>query len=129
MQYQSTTNPALRASSAQAVLQGLAADGGLYVTDRLEGFDLSAALKEEDTLAIARRVLSFLLPDFPDMDALVRRAYTGKFETPELTPLQESDRSALLEGLDGVISPTLQDKIWEMIWKRWCAYEDFCHSR
>ena len=20
-------------------------------------------------------------------------------------------------------------KIWEMIWKRWCAYEDFCNSR
>ena len=35
----------------------------------------------------------------------------------------------LLEGLDGVLSQTLQDKIWEMIWKRWCAYEDFCHSR
>ena len=33
------------------------------------------------------------------------------------------------EGLDGVLSQTLQDKIWEMIWKRWCAYEDFCHSR
>ena len=23
----------------------------------------------------------------------------------------------------------LQDKIWEMIWRRWCAYEDLCHSR
>jgi len=52
-----------------------------------------------------------------------------KDKTPELTPLHESDRQVLLEGLDGVISPTLQEKIWEMIWKRWCAYEDFCHSR
>ena len=101
MQYQSTTNPALRASSAQAVLQGLAADGGLYVTDRLEGFDLSAALKEEDTLAIARRVLSFLLPDFPDMEALVRRAYTGKFETPELTPLRQVGDRFVLELFRG----------------------------
>ena len=50
-------------------------------------------------------------------------------KTPELTPLHESDRKVLLEGLDGVISQTLQDKIWEMIWKRWCAYEDFCNSR
>ena len=48
---------------------------------------------------------------------------------PELTQLHESDRQILMEGLDGVISQTLQDKIWEMIWKRWCAYEDFCHSR
>lgn len=52
-----------------------------------------------------------------------------KDKVPELTPLQESDRPVLLEGLDGVISSTLQDKIWEMIWKRWCAYEDFCNSR
>ena len=52
-----------------------------------------------------------------------------KDKVPELTPLHESDRQILMEGLDGVISQTLQDKIWEMIWKRWCAYEDFCHSR
>lgn len=48
---------------------------------------------------------------------------------PELNPLKESDREVLLEGLDGVISDKLQDKIWDMIWKRWCYYEDFCNSR
>ena len=48
---------------------------------------------------------------------------------PELTPLQESDKAVLLEGLGGVIPPNLQEKIWEMIWKRWCCYEDFCDSR
>ena len=47
---------------------------------------------------------------------------------PALTPLQESDKTVLLEGLDGVIPRNLQEKIWEMIWKRWCYYEDFCHS-
>ena len=52
-----------------------------------------------------------------------------KDKMPKLTPLHESDRQILMEGLDGVLSQTLQDKIWEMIWKRWCAYEDFCHSR
>jgi hypothetical protein len=50
-------------------------------------------------------------------------------QMPKLNPLQESDRDTLLEDLDGVISQNLQDKIWNMIWKRWCAYEDFCHSR
>lgn len=50
-------------------------------------------------------------------------------QTPKLNPLKESDKSVLLEGLDGVISQSLQDKIWDMIWKRWCYYEDFCHSR
>jgi hypothetical protein len=48
---------------------------------------------------------------------------------PALNPLRESDGRFLLEDLDGVISRNLQDKIWNMIWKRWCAYEDFCHSR
>ena len=31
-------------------------------------------------------ILSALLPDIPNMDALVKRAYTGKFETEDLTP-------------------------------------------
>lgn len=48
---------------------------------------------------------------------------------PKLDPLKESDRSVLLEGLDGIISQNLQAKIWNMIWKRWSYYEDFCHSR
>ena len=48
---------------------------------------------------------------------------------PVLNSLCESDRRVVMEGLEGIISETLQDKIWEMIWKRWCAYEDFCNSR
>ena len=48
---------------------------------------------------------------------------------PGLKPLKESDRAILLDGLDGILSQKLQDKIWEMIWKRWCYYEDFCNSR
>ena len=50
-------------------------------------------------------------------------------QTPELSPLRESDRAILLDGLDGIIPQILQDKIWEMIWKRWCFYEDFCDTR
>jgi hypothetical protein len=48
---------------------------------------------------------------------------------PDLNLLKESDREILLKDLDGVLPQNLQDKIWNMIWKRWCAYEDFCHSR
>lgn len=48
---------------------------------------------------------------------------------PPLSPLKESDKAILLNGLDGIITHSLQEKIWEMIWKRWCIYEDFCHSR
>ena len=52
-----------------------------------------------------------------------------KEKLPQLHALKETDRDFLMNGLDGILSQTLQDKIWEMIWKRWCAYEDLCHSR
>lgn len=52
-----------------------------------------------------------------------------KDKLPALHSLCESDRATIMEGLDGIVSQILQDKIWEMIWKRWCAYEDFCNSR
>lgn len=55
--------------------------------------------------------------------------YIPADKLPVMNVLRESDREILMEGLDGIISQTLQDKIWEMIWKRWCAYEDFCNSR
>jgi hypothetical protein len=48
---------------------------------------------------------------------------------PRLKKLCEEDKEVLMEGLDGVISQNLQERIWEMIWKRWCFYEDFCNSR
>ena len=52
-----------------------------------------------------------------------------KDEYPKLNPLHESDKAILFEGLDLVLPKSLQDKIWEMIWKRWCIYEDFCDKR
>lgn len=52
-----------------------------------------------------------------------------KEKLPNLHPLTEKDKLVLMDGLDGILSPILQDKIWEMIWKRWCAYENFCHSK
>ncbi len=48
---------------------------------------------------------------------------------PKLSPLRESDKEILLEGLDGVISQALGEKIWDMIWNRWCAYENFRNQR
>lgn len=51
-----------------------------------------------------------------------------KDQMPKLNPLKESDKATLMEGLSGIISQKLQDKIWDMIWKRWCYFEDFCHS-
>ena len=72
MNYHSTRNEQLTASSTHAVLQGIAPDGGLYICDpaRLD-FDWRAAL-EKPTLDMAADILHALLPDFDDMPALVR---------------------------------------------------------
>ena len=48
---------------------------------------------------------------------------------PKINPLKESDREIILEGLYDISGKTLTDKIWEMIWKRWCYYEDFCSKK
>lgn len=48
---------------------------------------------------------------------------------PALHPLRITDRDFLLEGLEAALSDVWLDKIWEMIWNRWCGYEDFCNSR
>ena len=87
MEYQSTRG-ALFVSDAQAILQGIAADGGLFV-DPAPGsrpFDWRACLRLAP-LEMQSRILALLLPGIPDMDALVARAYAGKFETDALTPV------------------------------------------
>lgn len=47
---------------------------------------------------------------------------------PKLNRLKESDRAFIMEGLDPVLPAAWQNKIWDMIWKRWNAYEDFCNQ-
>ena len=103
MIYQSTRNENLTATSTQAVLQGLAPDGGLYIRKELGGFDWRGVLAL-DTLGMAERILAFLLPDFEDMGALVRRAYAGKFETEDLTPLAAVGGRYVLELFRGPTS-------------------------
>lgn len=105
MKYQSTRNRMLTASATQAVLQGLAPDGGLYVPQQLQAldFDWRSALRK-DTLPMAAQILHALLPDFEDMNALVQRAYAGKFETDDLTPLRQVGEDHVLELFRGPTS-------------------------
>ena len=85
MLYHSTRGTDHAVDSAQAVLEGLAPDGGLYMPESLPEFDWKACLAG-DSQAMATMILSALLPDIPDMEDLVKKAYTGKFETEDLTP-------------------------------------------
>ncbi len=56
--------------------------------------------------------------------SLVKRK--GQLFSGKLT--QES-KEILFEDLQDVISKEHMDKIWEMIWTRWCHYENICNSR
>ena len=105
MNYQSTRNHRLQASSAAAVLEGIAADGGLYIRDDLStmNFDWKGLLGE-DSLTMSARSRSALLPDIPDMETLVKQGYEGKFETDELTPLARVGDRYVLELFRGPTS-------------------------
>lgn len=85
MRYHSTRNPSQTVSGAQAVVAGLAPDGGLYVPQALPDFPWQSCLCLS-TQQIAAAILGAMLPDIPHMEQLVARAYTGKFETEDLTP-------------------------------------------
>ncbi len=85
MLYRSTRGHSAPVDSAQAVLEGLAPDGGLYMPEALPPFDWQSCLRGS-SLDMSTAILSALLPDIPHMPQLVRQAYTGKFETEDLTP-------------------------------------------
>ncbi len=103
MQYHSTRNGSVGVNSAQAVLQGLAPDGGLYLPEKLPCLHWQSCVTR-DTLSIAEALLSAFLPDIPNMDHLVRRAYAGKFETDDLTPTVKVGNFHILELFRGPTS-------------------------
>ena len=90
------------ASAPEAVLKGLAPDGGLYVDPGIGsgGFDVRGCLAL-DPLGQAEKILSRLLPGFEDMGELVRRAYEGRFASPALTPLVPVGDDYVLELFHG----------------------------
>ena len=103
MRYHSTRNESIFVDSAQAVLEGLAPDGGLYMPEGLPAFDWQECLKGS-SIQMSTQILSALLPDIPDMPELVRRAYTGKFETEDLTPTVPVGSFSMLELFRGPTS-------------------------
>ena len=100
MIYHSTRNKDYTANSAQAVLEGLAPDGGLYMPDALPPFDWQACL-QGSAMDMSTAILSALLPEIPNMPALVKAAYTDKFETKDLTPTVSAGDFHVLELFRG----------------------------
>ena len=103
MQYRSTRGLAPEIDSAQAVLNGLASDGGLYLPVQMPGFCWEKCV-QSDTLTMANMLMSAFLPDIPNMEMLVKRAYTGKFETEDLTPTVPAGDFHVLELFRGPTS-------------------------
>ena len=105
MNYQSTRNDALTATATAAVLKGIAPDGGLYILKNLKDlpFDWQNVLAC-DTQGMASKILGFLLPEYEDMPQLVQKAYTGKFETEDLTPVVPVGGDYILELFRGPTS-------------------------
>ena len=103
MLYHSTRSNRAAVDSAQAVLEGLAPDGGLYMPVSIPEFDWKACL-QGSSMDMSTMILSALLPDIPNMDTLVKNAYTGKFETDHLTPTVHVGDFGVLELFRGPTS-------------------------
>ena len=103
MQYHSTRGVTPCVDSAEAVLQGLAPDGGLYMPEALPAVDVQACLGD-DVYETAVRILSALLPDIPNMKELVHAAYSGKFTAQDLTPTVPVGPFTVLELFHGPTS-------------------------
>ena len=84
--YQSTRCD-ITATPAEAILEGLAPDGGLFVCPDIEktGFDWEACVAE-DYRDQASRIISALLPGLGDARSLVEESYLGKFENDDIAP-------------------------------------------
>lgn len=105
--YQSTRNPECKASAKQAVLQGIAPDGGLFVDSTLgkEKIDLDRILKQ-NYLENAAMILESLLDDYlrEEIEEAVKNAYSGTFASEDITPLVKVGDHSVLELFHGPTS-------------------------
>ncbi len=105
MIYQSTRGDQHLVTSTQAVLKGIANDGGLFMPRNINysRFDWQS-LVSLSTKEMAERILCFFLDDFMDPKGIVSRAYDNRFDTEELTPLVKVGDRYVLELFHGPTS-------------------------
>ena len=106
MKYISTRNKDKVVASSEAIIQGLAADGGLYTPQSLDQkVDLSSALKM-NYLELAQYILSLFLSDFSheQIQQCVQNAYQNSFENNEVAPLCKYHDGWLMELWHGPTS-------------------------
>ena len=108
--YSSTRNAKEKVTASQAILKGLADDGGLFVPDRIPSLDVTIdELADMNYQETAYAVMKQFLTDFTEEELkdCIRKAYDSKFDTKEIAPLVESDGAYYLELFHG---PTIAFK-------------------
>lgn len=102
--YQSTRDDNNKVTASQAILQGLATDGGLFtpLTTPEVNLDFNQ-LKDASYQEVAKLVLSAFLDDFTEeeLDYCITNAYDSKFDTPAIAPLVKLGNQYNLELFHG----------------------------
>lgn len=102
--YQSTRGGEKGLTASQAVLKGLADDGGLFMPDRIPKLSLPieklAHMKYQE---IAYEVMKLFLTDYTEEELryCISHAYDSKFDTREIAPLVKADGAYYLELFHG----------------------------
>ena len=102
--YTSTRGDQTKYTASQAVLKGLANDGGLFVPNRIPKLECTmkeiAELSYQDT---AYEVMKLFLTDYTEeeLKACIEAAYDDKFDTPEIVPVVKKDGAYYLELFHG----------------------------
>ncbi len=102
MMYHSTRDNNCKVTDAQAIAQGLAPDGGLFVPDSLPTLSLEEiqALAKLDYRGRAAAIMHKFLPSFSkeELDGFVSRAYGKNYDHDAIAPLRfTDDNTAYLE--------------------------------
>ena len=103
--YHSTRDNKLTATASEAILKGIAPDGGLYVPETVPKLKTSfEALAKMDYAHVAYEVMKLFYTDFTEEElmACINGAYnTEKFDTEDITTLVEADGAYYLELFHG----------------------------
>lgn len=104
MIYRSTRNADETSSASMAILKGLANEGGLFVPDRIPGFDVSLEeLSTMDYREVAYHVMKLMFTDFTEEELryCINSAYDSKFDTEAIAPLVKKSGAHYLELFHG----------------------------
>lgn len=102
--YSSTRNADVKLTASQAILKGLADDGGLFVPERIPELKYSVEeLAEMSYQETAYAVMKEFLTDFTEEELkdCINKAYDSKFDTEEIAPLVSADGAYYLELFHG----------------------------